>query len=194
MWLSQWWARWREALHVVQPQTVIRWHRQAFDLGVARELIETVLLVPITLAKHAQRVIRVGGSITFTSGISKDRPVIPGGSVTAAVAGSLDYFVRALARELGPTRVNVVSPGWVKTPMWDTIAGEGKNALWDEMASRLPARRIATPVSGTSSRFHGLSRQRDASTGSPYSVDSITTTGVSLDERCARCASCGRDL
>ena len=22
MWLSQWWARWREALHVVQPQTV----------------------------------------------------------------------------------------------------------------------------------------------------------------------------
>src|SRR5712691_11117479 len=30
MWLSQWWARWREALHVVQPQTVIRWHRQGF--------------------------------------------------------------------------------------------------------------------------------------------------------------------
>src|SRR5467141_1298306 len=30
MWLSQWWAWWREALHVVQPQTVIRWHRQGF--------------------------------------------------------------------------------------------------------------------------------------------------------------------
>src|SRR2546428_5592390 len=30
MWLSQWRARWREALHVVQPQTVIRWHRQGF--------------------------------------------------------------------------------------------------------------------------------------------------------------------
>src|SRR3989440_1515199 len=30
MWLSRWWARWREALHVVQPQTVIRWHRQGF--------------------------------------------------------------------------------------------------------------------------------------------------------------------
>jgi putative transposase len=28
MWLSRWWARWREALHVVQPQTVIRWQRQ----------------------------------------------------------------------------------------------------------------------------------------------------------------------
>ena len=49
-------------------------------------------------------------------------------------------------------------------------------------------------VSGTSSRFHGLSQQRDSSTQSPYSVGSITTTGVSLDESCARCSSCGRDL
>ena len=31
-------------------------------------------------------------------------------------------------------------------------------------------------------------RQRDASTQSPYSVGSITTTGVSLDESCARCS------
>jgi len=30
MWLLQRWVRWREALHVVQPQTVIRWHRQGF--------------------------------------------------------------------------------------------------------------------------------------------------------------------
>ena len=30
MWLSQRWARWREALQIVQPQTVIRWHRQGF--------------------------------------------------------------------------------------------------------------------------------------------------------------------
>jgi putative transposase len=30
IWLSQRWARWRDALHVVQPQTVIRWHRQGF--------------------------------------------------------------------------------------------------------------------------------------------------------------------
>jgi len=33
-----------------------------------------------------------------------------------------------------------------------------------------------------------------SSTQSPYSVGSITTTGVSLDERCARCSSCGLDL
>jgi len=47
---------------------------------------------------------------------------------------------------------------------------------------------------GHSSRFHDLSRQRGASTQSPYLVASIATTGVSLDEICARYFSCGRDL
>src|SRR5215510_184755 len=30
VWLSKRWARWRDALHVVRPETVIRWHRQGF--------------------------------------------------------------------------------------------------------------------------------------------------------------------
>ncbi len=30
LWLSHQWAGWRGALHVVRPQTVIRWHRQGF--------------------------------------------------------------------------------------------------------------------------------------------------------------------
>src|SRR3989440_1461393 len=30
VWLSNQWARWRDALHVVRPETVIRWHRQGF--------------------------------------------------------------------------------------------------------------------------------------------------------------------
>src|SRR5260370_20124409 len=30
VWLSRRWAGWREAVHLVRPETVIRWHRQAF--------------------------------------------------------------------------------------------------------------------------------------------------------------------
>src|SRR5712664_700829 len=30
MWLSNCWAGWRGALHLVRPETVIRWHRQGF--------------------------------------------------------------------------------------------------------------------------------------------------------------------
>src|SRR5713226_235750 len=31
VWLSRRWAGWREALHIVRPATVIRWHRQGFS-------------------------------------------------------------------------------------------------------------------------------------------------------------------
>lgn len=119
---------------------------ESFDIGAVRAFIDVMQVSAITLAKHARRVLRVGGSITFTSGISKDRPGSSGGAVVAGVAGSFDYFVRALALELGPTRVNVVSPGWVETPMWDDIVGEAKTGLWEDMARRLPAGRIAKPA------------------------------------------------
>ncbi len=58
---------------------------------------------------------------------------------------------------------------------------------------RFTTKRVRTKPSVTSSRFHDLSRQRGASTQSPYSVASIMTTGVSVNEICARCFSCGRD-
>lgn len=118
----------------------------SFDLDAVRAFVDNMQVSSITLAKHAQGKLRVGGSIIYTSGISKDRPAIPGGVVTATVAGSFDYLVRALAREVAPTRVNVISPGWVDTPMWDEIMGEAKRGVWDDMARRLPAGRIATPA------------------------------------------------
>jgi len=118
----------------------------AFDLDQVRAFVDTMLVSAISLAKHAHGTLRSGGSLTFTSGISKDRPPVPGGAVVAAVAGSFGYLARALALELAPTRVNVVSPGWVDTPMWDTLVGEGKTAMWEEMSHRLPAGRIASPA------------------------------------------------
>jgi hypothetical protein len=86
--------------------------------------------------------------------------------VVSAVVGSLGYFARALARELGPTRVNVVSRGWVETEMWDAIAGESKTALWAEMAKRLPAGRIAKPA--------------DIARAYVFLLESKLTTGVTL--------------
>ncbi len=117
---------------------------ESTDLRTVRAFIDVMLVSAFSLAKHARGKLRPGGSITFTSGISKDRPSIPGGAVVAAVAGSFGYMARALALELAPTRVNVISPGWVDTPMWDEIAGNAKQEIWAQMASRLPARRIGT--------------------------------------------------
>jgi len=117
---------------------------ESTDLRTVRAFIDVMLVSAFSLAKNARCKLCPGGSITFISGISKDRPSIPGGAVVAAVAGSFGYMARALALELAPTRVNVISPGWVDTPMWDEIAGNAKQEIWAQMASRLPARRIGT--------------------------------------------------
>ena len=116
------------------------------DMDNVRGFVDSKLIGAVVLAKHAVRTLRPGGSMTFTSGINKDRPPVPGGAVVSAIAGSFSYFARALALELAPTRVNVVSPGWVDTPMWDEIVGEAKSGFFADMAPRLPSRRIATPA------------------------------------------------
>jgi NAD(P)-dependent dehydrogenase (short-subunit alcohol dehydrogenase family) len=117
---------------------------ESTDLPTVRSFIDVMLVSAFTLAKHARGTLRPGGSITFTSGISKDRPGVPGGALVAAVAGSFGYLARALALEVAPTRVNVVSPGWIDTPMWDEIVGNAKHEMWAQMAPRLPAGRIGT--------------------------------------------------
>lgn len=137
------------------------------DLDAVKSFVEAMQVSSISMAKHAQANLRRGGSITFTSGVSKDRPSRQGGAVVAAVAGSFDYLVRALALELGPTRVNVVSPGWVQTPMWDRLVGDAKTAMWDEMAARLPAGRIALP--------------RDIAPAYLFLMESELTTGTTLN-------------
>lgn len=137
----------------------------SMDLSAARQLIENKLVAAIALTKYTNGKLRKGGSITFTSGIAKDRPA-PGGSVIAAVAGSLGYLARALAMELGPTRVNVVSPGWVDTPVWDVLAGNSKTGIWEQMAHRLPVGRIGSPA--------------DLALAYVFLMESEFTTGITL--------------
>jgi hypothetical protein len=70
---------------------------ESTDLPSVREFIDVILVSAFPLAKHTPGKLRPGGSITFTSGISKDRPSVLGGAVVAAVAGSFGYLARALA-------------------------------------------------------------------------------------------------
>ena len=136
------------------------------DMELVRRFVDNKLIGAVMLAKHAVRVLVAGGSMTFTSGINKDRPPVPGGAVVSAIAGSFSYFARALSLELGPTRVNVVSPGWVDTPMFDELAGEAKFDLFEGMAARLPVRKIATPA--------------DIAPAYIYAMESEFTTGQTL--------------
>lgn len=116
-----------------------------FDLEAARAVLGTKLLGPWLVAKHAAGQLPPTGSITFTSGIAAYRPAA-GSSMIASANGALEALARALAVELAPIRVNVVSPGWVDTPIWDTLAGDAKSERLAAMAARLPARRVGTPA------------------------------------------------
>jgi NAD(P)-dependent dehydrogenase (short-subunit alcohol dehydrogenase family) len=82
-------------------------------------------------------------SITFVSGVFAERPAA--GQVAAScVNAALEALARALAVELGPIRVNAVSPGLVDTPMWHGMPEERRSAYFASVAEKLPARRICS--------------------------------------------------
>ncbi|MGW0882358.1 SDR family oxidoreductase [Streptomyces sp. NPDC002671] len=109
--------------------------------ATARAVLDTKLLGAWLVGKYASG--RVTGSITFTSGINAYRPN-GSNTIMAAANGALASLAYGLAIELAPVRVNVVSPGWVDTPIWDQL-GMDKRAAFAELAERLPARRVGTP-------------------------------------------------
>lgn len=109
--------------------------------ATARSVLDTKLLGAWLVGKHGAG--RVTRSITFTSGINAYRPN-GANTIMAAANGALASLARGLAVELAPVRVNVVSPGWVDTPIWEQL-GMDKRAAFADLAGRLPARRIGTP-------------------------------------------------
>ncbi|GGF33848.1 short chain dehydrogenase [Youhaiella tibetensis] len=139
------------------------------DADETRLFIDSKFVGAVLLAKHAARRLNRGGSMTFTSGINKDKPPVPGGAVVSAVAGSFSYFARALALELAPSRVNIVSPGWVDTPMFDELVGDAKAGYFEAMAARLPIGRIASPADIASAYIHAM--ESDFTTGETLHID-----------------------
>lgn len=113
-------------------------------LRAAQRVVDSKLLGPLLLSKYGAPHLSATGSITFTSGIAAYRPAARG-AVVAAINGALASLARALAIELGPKRVNVVSPGWVESSLWKHVAGDDTAATLAAMAARMPVGRIGQP-------------------------------------------------
>lgn len=94
------------------------------------------------LTKYAQIADR--GSIVLFSGIFSRRPS-PGYGVLAAINAAVEAFGRALALELAPVRVNVVSPGLVDTPVYAGMPQQQREAFWQSTADKLPVKGIGQP-------------------------------------------------
>jgi NAD(P)-dependent dehydrogenase (short-subunit alcohol dehydrogenase family) len=113
----------------------------ATDLTQARRAFELRYWSALAAVKYATPHIRKGGSIVLTTGIAGRRPH-KGWVVVASVAGTIESLTRALAVELAPIRVNAVSPGVVRTNLWQNMPEVEREKLYESVGSRLPVGRV----------------------------------------------------
>jgi NAD(P)-dependent dehydrogenase (short-subunit alcohol dehydrogenase family) len=111
------------------------------DVDAARRFFTLRYWGAYCAAKYGSASLRKGGSIVFTSGIAGQRPQA-GWSLGASMCAAMEGLTRALAVELAPIRVNIVSPGVVRTPLWANMAEADRAALYQQTADRLPVSHV----------------------------------------------------
>ncbi|MGH6818860.1 MAG: SDR family oxidoreductase [Methylovirgula sp.] len=106
------------------------------EMAAARHFFDLRYWGAFMAAKYGSGSIRPGGSIVFTSGLAGARPH-PGWALGASICSAMEGLTRALAVELAPIRVNIVCPGVVKSPLWDTMTDADRAALYRQMEEHL---------------------------------------------------------
>jgi NAD(P)-dependent dehydrogenase (short-subunit alcohol dehydrogenase family) len=91
--------------------------------------------------KYGAPYINEGGSVSLTSGTASQRPGA-GWSVASAICGAMEGFVRAMAVELAPIRVNCVVPGVIKTNLWDSMTDEQRGGMYQYLQNSLLLKRV----------------------------------------------------
>jgi NAD(P)-dependent dehydrogenase (short-subunit alcohol dehydrogenase family) len=111
------------------------------NLKQAREFFNLRYFGALWAVHAALPHLRPGGSITLTTGIAGRRPAA-GWAVAASICGAVESLTRALAVELAPIRVNAVSPGIVRSPLWDAMTQDSRDQLYRDTAAGIPAGRV----------------------------------------------------
>lgn len=112
---------------------------------------------PILVAKYAAKYLENSNasSITFTTGSVSERP-IPGWSVVNGYATGIQGTTRALALDLKPIRVNVVSPGVVDTELWAGVPADAKEGMFAEYAKKMTTGAVGQVVDVTESYLYAM--------------------------------------
>lgn len=119
--------------------------------GEALASMQSKFWGPYLCAKHAQ--LKSTSSIILFSGILSRKPAI-GLAAMAGINAAVEGLGRALALELAPVRVNVISPGLTDTGVFDGMGRERRQALFDGTARTLPVGRIGSPQRHRRSSAH----------------------------------------
>ncbi len=107
------------------------------------------------------------GAITLVSGYPA-RKANPGSSAISTVGNAVEGFVRAIAPEIAPRRINVVSPGIIDTPMF-AAQGEAREQFLANATRNMLIKRAGTADEVASAIL--LTLRNDYMTGTTIDVD-----------------------
>jgi NAD(P)-dependent dehydrogenase (short-subunit alcohol dehydrogenase family) len=138
------------------------------DIGQARDFFTIRFWGAFAAVKYAAPLINEGGSIGLTSGIASIRPGA-GWSVASAICGAMESFVRAMAVELSPIRVNCVVPGVISTPLWDSMGPQKRDEIFNQVTKNSLVKRVGLP-DDVAEGFLYLMKQRNG-TGQSLLID-----------------------
>jgi NAD(P)-dependent dehydrogenase (short-subunit alcohol dehydrogenase family) len=113
----------------------------ATDLLQARRAFELRYWAALAAVKYGSPHIRKEGSIVLTTGIAGQRPQ-KGWVIAASACGAIEALTRALAVELAPIRVNAVSPGVVRTNLWQNMSAPERERLYESVGNSIPVGRV----------------------------------------------------
>ena len=153
--------------HLVLPgSSVTTGTLKELDLAEARASMDSKFWGPYVAVRHAR--VDEAGSVTLFSGALSRRPA-PGTAALSAVNAAIEALGRALALELAPVRVNVVSPGLVDTPAYGGMPAEQREAMYRAAADRLPVGRVGAAEDAAATALYLM--QNGFSTGAVVDVD-----------------------
>jgi NAD(P)-dependent dehydrogenase (short-subunit alcohol dehydrogenase family) len=112
--------------------------------------------------------VRPGGSLTFVGGTGGRRAGVGLAPISVGTA-ALPAAVRTFALELAPTRVNLVAPGFVDTPLSAALLGDGLEARREQLRSTLPIGRVVGPDDVAALIVHVMTNT--ALTGAVFDID-----------------------
>ncbi|MFF9359901.1 SDR family oxidoreductase [Streptomyces griseoluteus] len=92
-------------------------------------------------AYRIARAVRPTRSLTLVSGYLSQRPG-RASALQSAINAALEALVRGLALEAAPLRVNAVSPGLLRTPLWDGLDAAARDTMYSAAVQRLPLGRV----------------------------------------------------
>jgi NAD(P)-dependent dehydrogenase (short-subunit alcohol dehydrogenase family) len=140
----------------------------SMNLDDARRHFDQRFSVTLGTALFSRGKINPGGSLVFIGGTGGRRPGV-GLAIVTTLTAALPALAANLAIELAPTRVNVIAPGFVDTPLSAALLGDQIDTRREQLRETLPIGRVVGPVDVASLALQVMSN--GAITGATLDID-----------------------